>query len=51
MEHMGKTRNVYRILVGRLKRRSHLGDLGEDERIIDTVVTQSIFTVSGRSDS
>jgi hypothetical protein len=34
MAHMGKTRNVYRILVGRLKRRSHLGGFGVDGRII-----------------
>jgi hypothetical protein len=48
MTHMGKTRNVYRILVGRLKRRSHLGDLGVDERIIGAVVTQTMFTISDR---
>jgi hypothetical protein len=43
---MDKTRNVYRILVGRLKGISHVGNLGVDNRIIGTVVAQSIFTAS-----
>jgi hypothetical protein len=31
---MGEVRNVYKILVGKLKGRDHLEHLGVDERII-----------------
>ena len=39
---MGERRGVYRVLVGKPERKSHLGDPGEDERIILRWIFQEV---------